>query len=68
MDADRTTRMSLAASPARQNPASGVRPWQHTRGSALLGWVKDDAEYIADQIATLARAGGPPATAAAPPH
>src|SRR4051794_4088678 len=29
-------------------------PWQHTRGSALLGWVKDDAQYIADQIATLA--------------
>ncbi len=26
-------------------------PWQHTRGSALLGWVKDDAEYIAHQIA-----------------
>lgn len=26
-------------------------PWQHTRGSALLGWVKDDAEYIAGQIA-----------------
>lgn len=26
-------------------------PWQHTRGSALLGWVKDDAAYIADQIA-----------------
>jgi putative flavoprotein involved in K+ transport len=25
--------------------------WQHTRGSALLGWVKDDAEYIAGQIA-----------------
>jgi putative flavoprotein involved in K+ transport len=24
--------------------------WQHTRGSALLGWVKDDAEYIADEI------------------
>jgi putative flavoprotein involved in K+ transport len=23
---------------------------QHTRGSALLGWVKDDAEYIAHQI------------------
>jgi putative flavoprotein involved in K+ transport len=20
-------------------------PWQHTRGSALLGWVKDDAQY-----------------------
>ncbi|MFL5829054.1 MAG: flavin-containing monooxygenase [Solirubrobacteraceae bacterium] len=26
-------------------------PWQHTRGSALLGWVKDDAEHIARQIA-----------------
>lgn len=25
-------------------------PWQHTRGSALLGWVKDDAEFIAGQI------------------
>jgi putative flavoprotein involved in K+ transport len=25
--------------------------WQHTRGSALLGWVKDDAEFIAEQIA-----------------
>jgi putative flavoprotein involved in K+ transport len=25
--------------------------WQHTRGSALLGWVKDDAEYVAGRIA-----------------
>jgi putative flavoprotein involved in K+ transport len=25
--------------------------WQYTRGSALLGWVKDDAEYIAERIA-----------------
>ncbi len=25
-------------------------PWQHTRGSALLGWVKDDAEYIAERV------------------
>jgi putative flavoprotein involved in K+ transport len=24
--------------------------WQHTRGSALLGWVKDDAEFVAQQI------------------
>ena len=30
--------------------------WQHTRGSALLGWVKDDAEYIARQIDPFARA------------
>jgi putative flavoprotein involved in K+ transport len=29
-------------------------PWQHTRGSALLGWVKDDAEHVAEQIATFA--------------
>ena len=25
--------------------------WQYTRGSALLGWVKDDAEFIAEHIA-----------------
>jgi putative flavoprotein involved in K+ transport len=24
--------------------------WQHTRGSALLGWVKDDAKFIAGLI------------------
>ena len=32
-------------------------PWQHTRGSALLGWVKDDAEYLAHQIATFSATG-----------
>jgi putative flavoprotein involved in K+ transport len=26
--------------------------WQHTRGSALLGFVNDDAAYLADRIAT----------------
>jgi putative flavoprotein involved in K+ transport len=25
--------------------------WQHTRRSALIGWVKDDAEFIAERIA-----------------
>jgi putative flavoprotein involved in K+ transport len=25
--------------------------WQYTRGSALIGWVKDDAEFIAKKIA-----------------
>ncbi|MFL5921903.1 MAG: flavin-containing monooxygenase [Gaiellaceae bacterium] len=25
--------------------------WQHTRGSALIGWVKNDARFIAEQIA-----------------
>jgi len=24
--------------------------WQYTRGSALIGWVKDDAEFIARQV------------------
>ena len=27
--------------------------WQHTRGSALIGWVKNDAEFIAGQIAAF---------------
>lgn len=31
-------------------------PWQHTRGSALLGWVRDDAEYIARAISGTGRA------------
>jgi putative flavoprotein involved in K+ transport len=26
--------------------------WQHTRGSALLGFVNDDATYLAARIAT----------------
>jgi putative flavoprotein involved in K+ transport len=28
-------------------------PWQYTRGSALLGWVKDDAEFLAERISAL---------------
>jgi putative flavoprotein involved in K+ transport len=27
--------------------------WQHTRGSALIGWVAEDAAYLADQIKTF---------------
>jgi hypothetical protein len=27
--------------------------WQWTRGSALMGWVKDDAEFITERIAAL---------------
>jgi putative flavoprotein involved in K+ transport len=30
--------------------------WQHTRGSALLGFVNDDAAYLADRIAAHRRA------------
>jgi putative flavoprotein involved in K+ transport len=29
--------------------------WQHTRGSALIGWVKDDAEFIAGRISQRPR-------------
>jgi putative flavoprotein involved in K+ transport len=29
-------------------------PWLYTRGSALLGWVKHDAEYVSDRIAERA--------------
>ena len=27
--------------------------WQYTRGSALIGWVKDDAEFIVERIAAF---------------
>jgi putative flavoprotein involved in K+ transport len=27
--------------------------WQHTRGSALIGWVKDDAAFLAERIEAL---------------
>jgi putative flavoprotein involved in K+ transport len=31
--------------------------WQYTRGSALLGWVKDDAQFLAGRIAAHAGTG-----------
>jgi putative flavoprotein involved in K+ transport len=34
--------------------------WQHTRGSALIGWVKDDAEFIAERIAEYEKPKVPP--------
>jgi len=38
-------------------------PWQHTRGSALIGFVKDDADFIAGRIASqLERPSGLVAT------
>jgi putative flavoprotein involved in K+ transport len=33
--------------------------WQHTRGSALLGFVKDDAAYLADRIMEYQRPTAP---------
>jgi putative flavoprotein involved in K+ transport len=42
-------------------PADGLyvlgMPWQHTRGSALLGFVNDDATWLADRIAVRVRHG-----------
>jgi putative flavoprotein involved in K+ transport len=35
-------------------------PWQHTRGSALVGWVKDDAQFIAERIAERAKTEATP--------
>jgi putative flavoprotein involved in K+ transport len=32
--------------------------WQHTRGSALIGFIKDDAEFIAEKIAKRRSAVG----------
>jgi putative flavoprotein involved in K+ transport len=47
-----------AAPPRRHRRSRPVFPrlqWQYTRGSALLGWVKDDAAHIAEQIAARQR-------------
>ena len=35
--------------------------WQSTRGSALIGWVKEDAEFIAERIAAYQEAKAPAA-------
>jgi putative flavoprotein involved in K+ transport len=44
------------------SPSPGLytvgRTWQHTRGSALLGWVGDDAAYLAERIAFPHRSSG----------
>ncbi len=42
--------------------------WQHTRGSALLGWVKDDAEYLARQIGDFHAAQSARSPRAHPSH
>ena len=39
--------------------------WQWTRGSALLGWVKDDAAFLAERIASFARTRSVPTRGAA---
>ena len=68
---DSTTRWSTCRSSTRRAGGAPARrdrgsrpvlprpPWQHTRGSALLGWVKDDARYLAETIGTLAETEQP---------
>jgi putative flavoprotein involved in K+ transport len=41
--------------------------WQHTRGSALLGWVKDDARFLAQRIAEFGQRRSSLATVPDPP-
>jgi putative flavoprotein involved in K+ transport len=43
-------------------------PWQYTRGSALLGWVKDDAEFLAERIAAFEPAPASPIMEGAATH
>jgi putative flavoprotein involved in K+ transport len=38
--------------------------WQHTRTSALLGWVRNDAAFLAEQIAARTDEGADPGPAA----
>ncbi len=38
-------------------------PWQHTRGSALLGFVGKDAGWLAERMDTARTTGGAPAAA-----
>jgi putative flavoprotein involved in K+ transport len=40
--------------------------WQYTRGSALLGWVKHDAQLIAGRIAAHTRTAAPTTAGAVP--
>jgi putative flavoprotein involved in K+ transport len=35
--------------------------WQYTRGSALIGWVRDDAKFIAERIAAYQASKAPAA-------
>jgi putative flavoprotein involved in K+ transport len=43
-------------------------PWQHSRGSALLGFVHEDAAYLADRITSRAPARQPSARPAFQQH
>ena len=42
--------------------------WQYTRGSALIGWVREDAAFLAEQIASTERTQGNASSGHAQPH
>jgi len=56
IDVDGALAYGLPAHERGVSPAPGLYflglPWQHTRGSALLGFVGADAAHLAEQIAT----------------
>jgi putative flavoprotein involved in K+ transport len=41
-------------------------PWQHTRGSALLGFVEDDAEYVSGALVQRHDSGAQAGVGASP--
>jgi hypothetical protein len=55
-------RTGACATAARRDRRPGLYfvgiTWQWTRGSALIGWVKDDAAFIAQEIAAHREQGG----------
>jgi putative flavoprotein involved in K+ transport len=54
---DGTPRHTRGISPVDGLSFLGL-PWQHTRGSALLGFVQHDAAWLAEHITAHARTGG----------
>jgi putative flavoprotein involved in K+ transport len=52
-DRNGALRQSRGVTPSRGLYTVG-QPWQHTRGSALLGWVGDDAAFVADHLLSAA--------------
>jgi putative flavoprotein involved in K+ transport len=54
VDERRRLRQSRGVTPSGGLYTLG-RTWQHTRGSALLGWVGNDGAFLADTIASRTR-------------
>lgn len=59
LDEHGAVRHERGVTPARGLYVLGL-PWLHTRGSALLGWVGQDAAHLAARIERCAREGDAP--------